>query len=1802
MASRLGPPLRISLLCAGLIVTLLAAAGSHSGLDAIPRGPDGLRDPQQLKDYFDGFEESYTGEFNDEWEKLDEAEQDAVEEIYEAETEADHERLKREARREARRRERFKRTLESMRGDEWAAYTAAFFSSTLFETDKSFKEAVAENLTVVGQNTGRTLGEVVDDMNAEVRAEAIEAEAQRQAAQQERLREIGRQVLAGYDAATQSVVTDIGFLDYPSSNVVNRSALMVRDGFIGNGLQILYQVNLLKTAAGDIPEGNFVTLPPHQAYNTVNANLTHIGRLKEEGADSSFIDAKTEELREFVELPGMQPTRAHFERRSEFIDFLTPLAENVAENYYVYDRVELQLKTAKVDFNMWTSSTRVPGTLEGREAYAAERDAKLAEIAELEERLQTLTPEQSEYDFLLAKNQSPFLSAPIEVDGFEGELWEYLAGPIQGYRPTGDISHRTPEKDQQALDQAIAHLETLGVDVLLEYGTVVNSEELIRIFGSPSFKALRVQLAEQLEPIIPNTNLYFGELEGLFDREWAETQYSRAVFDVGTGLAAIAVGGVIIIFPVTAPVLVPVELALLGTEIGVQSGRLIIASQDYAAAEELAQSGSGDNTALSRYDDALTAETRAWLFTVALAPLGVKGSMAALDEAARLAQQTSRTGQALAAAADGVDDLVRIGPDATGLVPAASNPAIYMRAQYGGDVPAARAYEIAVKELGIENVDGIAGSYARGNPRRVGWPADITIEQARRIDKAPDSLPDNLVEMLPAEGQAAIRRKRELRASGNLPSDLDLPTTVSDKATLNALQAKIFSETGVYVEFTQSRIARTPQVGVTSGTQRFRPGTFDPEPPPAGPALDDTQIFRPGTFDPEPPGNVDIDAFRNMTPEDQAAALQGLSDTAQAQLVCQLSKADQQALGTAKVYNAIVNGLRENPEVAVIRKPGGNTFRPMTAADAAAMTDDELRVAVRNGDVMLSREANKANLAEIGDDLIGPFSPVKGVNEALGEAGGDLPPPGYWAPESMTDAEIDELFGIDVGSLPVAERQKVILKRADVIRQGRVPTSGMNEETSKALAQTMISHLQRRMGRELRVDELMEAGWRWEWGRPPALTRPHLDVAADSAAQGSGMTVIGEADESFSTVIGGAAPGSAAVAEGAGQAPLTGWRLDGDIVPGAVPGADAGAGAMGELPNWLFFPGSLVPGGGAPSFLRPADGPVPDEWFDFMPQWFNKAPSEASVDDLLGQTQTFPRGVFEGGVPGDNALDETMIFPFGTFEGGIPPGGTCSVGGSSRALRDGGSLVYLRPSLSFEPGRKPALWQNFMYRTFMVGACQGDWTRPCTDEIQVGVLSVPENMQRQVAGSLSEDGRVWLAQPNAGRQRQANEADPLFTSHGSWEQKQADQWGLHAVGLDDAGLDWQQDLTEAEPVVVAVIDTGLAWSHPDFSLRTLWINQAEIPGNNIDDDENGYIDDVAGWNFLDHTSVPWDLDGHGTLVASIIAAQSGNGIGIAGVNPNVRIMPLKAVNNAGESRASYLAEAIVYATNNGARIINLSVGGADLTLAEQLAVDFARSAGVLVIAAAGNEGTELDDYGPAAAPGVLTVAASDPDDQRLPFSNWGQKIDVAAPGSDIVGLRAPATDLMRTADVGGYRPRENFVGDDQLYYRATGTSFAAPIVAGVASLVWSENPSLGAADVRRIIEQSARDIGTPGRDQFTGYGLVDARAALGADPAFFIDVVISGVAAAEQRGRFFMEVLGTLDANELERGWLEYGPGENPGSWQRLERDLKQPVRNGSLGRIPAEQLGGAKTWTIRLLGEHRNGQRREFRFRVNLG
>ena len=383
-------------------------------------------------------------------------------------------------------------------------------------------------------------------------------------------------------------------------------------------------------------------------------------------------------------------------------------------------------------------------------------------------------------------------------------------------------------------------------------------------------------------------------------------------------------------------------------------------------------------------------------------------------------------------------------------------------------------------------------------------------------------------------------------------------------------------------------------------------------------------------------------------------------------------------------------------------------------------------------------------------------------------------------------------------------------------------------------------------------------------------------------------------------------------------------------------------------------------------------------------------------------------------------------------------------------------------------------------------------------------------------------------------------------------------------------------------VIVALIDSGVDADLPELS-GNLWTNPDEIAANGVDDDHNGYVDDSHGWNFVADNADISDDNGHGTFNAGIIAAHDAGGF-IRGVNPQARLMVLKVLDQRLKGDSARLGFAVIYAVQNGARVINLSVGGDSFSRFERDAIDYARQKGVLVVVAAGNEGASTTSGFPGGLDGVITVSATDQNNRHSSFSNWGPGIDIAAQGVEVLSLRARDTDLLRLTGPKDYVPGSAIMGPDQRYYRATGTSFAAPMVSGAASLILSVHPGLTAIEVTRMLLNSADDIGIPGRDQFFGHGLLNIKKALVADPHFDALVRIEAIKQSRENDRNTVRVSGTVTSTDFKSARLELGDGQQPRTWTPVGTVITHPLQEEPLGTIPAADFPHAGRWTVRLL------------------
>ncbi len=359
-----------------------------------------------------------------------------------------------------------------------------------------------------------------------------------------------------------------------------------------------------------------------------------------------------------------------------------------------------------------------------------------------------------------------------------------------------------------------------------------------------------------------------------------------------------------------------------------------------------------------------------------------------------------------------------------------------------------------------------------------------------------------------------------------------------------------------------------------------------------------------------------------------------------------------------------------------------------------------------------------------------------------------------------------------------------------------------------------------------------------------------------------------------------------------------------------------------------------------------------------------------------------------------------------------------------------------------------------------------------------------------------------------------------------------EQWSLKAI---DAYSAWE--ITKgSQKIKIGLIDTGVKLEHPDL-LGQFAINRAEDLNkngifdkydiDNIDNDGNGFVDDVCGWNFIDgKNNIVEDDNGHGTFIAGILSAKQNNEIGISGVAPNCKILPLKAFNSNGYGNEEDVAKAILYAVNNGVRVINMSFGDTSYSTLLKDAIEFAYEKGVVMVASSGNTGNDVLHY-PSAYQQTISVGAVNKYLNRAPFSSYGSNLDLVAPGVNV----------LTTSKDGGYK-------------RISGTSAAAPFVTASVALLLSKSPNLTNEEIKQILKKSSQDIGELGWDEETGSGLLNVFNAL----TNIVPTVTKILSPGQNQGFFAdsIDVVVSVISPYLKNFAIYLGKGSTPETWEKL--------------------------------------------------
>lgn len=409
--------------------------------------------------------------------------------------------------------------------------------------------------------------------------------------------------------------------------------------------------------------------------------------------------------------------------------------------------------------------------------------------------------------------------------------------------------------------------------------------------------------------------------------------------------------------------------------------------------------------------------------------------------------------------------------------------------------------------------------------------------------------------------------------------------------------------------------------------------------------------------------------------------------------------------------------------------------------------------------------------------------------------------------------------------------------------------------------------------------------------------------------------------------------------------------------------------------------------------------------------------------------------------------------------------------------------------------------------------------RPLPDLAHLYRIEVPADVSRDaLIAALRSDPHVAWVQPD--HDLVLDQAvpfdDPFLSSAGTWGQPYADLWGPDFIRAPEV---WP--VAQGEGVVVAVVDTGLDAEHPDIAAN-VWVHPGEdLDGNGladaadrngIDDDGNGFIDDLTGFDFANSVDAnedgdyddpgdvsdadPRDDNGHGTHVAGTIAAVANNGIGIVGVAPRAKIMALKGFPESGSASDTDLWRAVLYAAENGAAVVNNSWSCSSPCpvnpLAEEV-LELVEALGTVVVTSAGNKGEDVAFYSPENGDRVITVGAVGFEGVLPAFTNRGWLVDVVAPGGgpdEPLSVPVARQNILSLRAEGTREDEPRFIVDDA-YLRLAGTSMSSPHVAGAVAVLRGLRPELTPAEVRLLLRLSARALGAPGFDPYFGAGALD---------------------------------------------------------------------------------------------------------------
>ncbi len=428
------------------------------------------------------------------------------------------------------------------------------------------------------------------------------------------------------------------------------------------------------------------------------------------------------------------------------------------------------------------------------------------------------------------------------------------------------------------------------------------------------------------------------------------------------------------------------------------------------------------------------------------------------------------------------------------------------------------------------------------------------------------------------------------------------------------------------------------------------------------------------------------------------------------------------------------------------------------------------------------------------------------------------------------------------------------------------------------------------------------------------------------------------------------------------------------------------------------------------------------------------------------------------------------------------------------------------------------------------------------------------------------------------------------------------QWNLEKIKAFEA---WQT--ATGDGILVGIIDTGIDYYHPDLINQIFinksedlnengqidpWSSDVEIDGikgdfNGIDDDGNGFIDDVIGYDFVDQYQInigdsqmpdpdPKDEMGHGTSVSGIIAAQANNNIGIVGVAYNCKILPIRAFDATGNAESDDIAKAIIYATLQGAKVLNFSFGEIYPSKLIHEAIKFAYKNKVVMVASSGNNNWDLNHY-PSDFEEVISVTSINNENKRSSNGNYGNRLNLAAPGTNIY------TTLI-----------------DSTYGYKSGTSFAAPHVSAAAALILEQKPNLTPPEIAGILESSTIDLGPRGWDYQYASGLLNCREVLNQYSSTILTIDYPENNTFLNRDSNKLSIIGSVLTPLFDNFEVFIGKGLNPKNWDQISLKNTKQILSDTIALIPFNNLEDT-LYTIKIVVNLKNLSTLEKRFYINL-